>query len=423
MIRNLSPHGLSTIVVLFLVILYLAAPLDFVYASFSGLWSLVAFLIFSLISIVFVNWRGMNLICISTMPPLSERVYFIYRVCLSLALFGIVIRFFDFLVLRGLDFSDGVVGARLALQGLTYSSSSEASAAGGISAIGAIFYGFCFPVTMIYIVYLNEISERFKWSSIVVMIAPIIDSLLNAGIMGAAFTFLYICFAFLYRWHLFDVVFSFKRIVPVIVLGFGTLYIGAELFSSRVELMFGDIETYFYHSQGLLKPNRFFMDLMELPIIGGLAFSFYWLSSYLLQGYSEFSFLLDNFKGDFLYGFKQFFVINKFFSVIGVMEFNAFELTLANPRPGRYQTALGDVYMDFGVYGLVIQPALFALASAYFYIRRIEGSLGAAIVYPFIQASIVMAPLINTLSGARMYSLVACLIVMVMINFTLRKGF
>lgn len=422
--KNISPHGLAIYVFFVILLLFFISPFEIIYLTSSVILLVLSTIIFIVSSYVFTalfSSRG-TVFFQKRMLGFSGKVEETFNVCLLLASVGVLIRFADFFFFRGFDFSDGLVELRLSLQSLSYSESTDLSRAGLISAIGSVLYGFTLPLAMILITFYSSISPQRRRISIFLAIAPIIESVLNAGVMGLAFTFIYLFFALLYRWELTDKKINFRRLIQFFSIFIFAFFVGAWLFIARVESIFGDIHTYFIYSRGMLMPNSFLYSLMEIPVLNIIAFSYYWFFSYLLQGASEFSFLFDNFdNNNFLYGAKQFFVFEKFLSVLGLSNFSAYELVVANPRPGRYQTVFADIYMDFGLFGLLIQPILAAFFFSYAYISRKKGRLAGIILYPFFQASIVASPLINTLSGGRIYGLVACILIIVFYYTSINK--
>jgi len=420
MLKNLSPHALVFFILFFLGGLAVVAPVEIGYFSFSVLWvflSVALFLIFSLsFSFYFLNNYNVKRL---VRPSMTNRLLLVFKICLFLSVIGVLVRFLDLLFLRGIDFSGGLSEARISLQALTYSSDSDIKKAGMLSAIGAVFYGFVFPVTIMLIMFWDEINKKYCYVAVIVAVAPAIESILNAGVMGLGFVLLYTTFGFLYRWCVNGYVVGVRTLLYFSFVCFFVLISGAWFFISRIEVMFGDVGDYFFYNRALILPNENVLSAMDVPFLRELAFGVYWLVSYLLQGIVEFAFLVDNFdENSHLNGSKQFFIVNKFFSILGVVEFSAYEITIANPRPGRYQTVFGDVYMDFGFLGLIFQPVILGVVCAYLYVKRMIGSVSAIILYPFFQASIVMGPLINTFSGSRMYALAACLMVIIMIKFS-----
>jgi len=413
--KNVSPHAIVIHALVVLFFLYIISPLEFTYFSASFAFVFVGGGIFVASSYFLCQLLGRGrdkyFICHGHQ---AFRVRKLFRLCFYLSSAGVFLRFLDFFVLRGYNFDEGFSSLRLSLQSITYAESSDVSRAGMISALGAFLYGFTYPLTIIIIMFYASIPSFYRKAGVLLAVVPIIDSLLNAGIMGAAFTLLYIAFALLYKWHTLNRKLNIKRVSYAALLMFALLWVGSFNYLNRIELMFGDIQTFFDYSTGIVRPGPYLFDLFEVPIIGSFAFAYYWISSYLLQGVAEFSFLFDNFNSDdFLYGAKQFFVVDKFLSIIGLTTFDAYQLTAVNPRPGRYQTVFGDIYMDFGVMGLLFQPLIAGLIFAYAYLSRGRGKIWALIMYPFFQASIVSGFLINSFSGSRFYFLAAGIVAII----------
>ena len=408
--KNTNPHTIALCALLFFSLLYITSPLNITYISSSAL-------LLALAGIIFISSSYLGCALKKTNRPepyftnYSPRIKKLFIFCFYLSLLGALLRFYDFFFLRGHNFSEGLASVRIAAQSLTYSEHTDLSQAGILSAIGAIFFGFTYPLAVILVIFYQSIPTTQRKIGVFLSITPIIDSLLNAGIMGAAFTALYIGFAIIYKFHITGIKLNTKLVFYTIAAVIVLFWLGAFNYKARIELMFGDAHTFLNMTNTLTKPTPFLYDIFDTPILGSIAFSYYWFSSYLLQGIAEFAYLVDHFDtNSLLYGGKQLFVIDKFFSIIGITSFDAYQLTAINPRPGRYQTAFGDIYMDFGIIGILLQPLIAGLIFSYAYISRGRGKLWALILYPFFQASILSGFLINTLSGGRFYFLAAGII-------------
>ena len=426
-LSDLSPHLLVSIVGAGIAVLAILSPVTFVYGSLQSIFVIILFFV--------VFWLGSFSITsffkAENIKPCffaTDRHVKVFYICLLLSMLGIAIRVYDFYWIRGISLADGVVSMRLSLQSLTYQESSDLAQAGMFSAVGAILYGFIYPL-LIMLVYLWESLDRsYKFTAVFVSLYPAIESFLNGGIWGAVFLFLFFVFAVLHKRYIVSLN-NFNRsgfflfFCSLLMVFVAVVFVGGALFIERVEQIHGDFATYFYNSTTLSRPSDNLLYLIDLPIVGGMFFSFYWFSSYLIQGVAEFSYLYDNFDTEFLaYGAKQFFVVNKFFSIFGVVDFSSFELLSLNPRPGRYQTFFGDVYLDFGILGGLLESFLLGLVSGYIYVRRKMGFMSGIIFYPFIQAGIVSGFLINCFSGSKFYFLVALLVVWFLFKFFIRSN-
>ncbi|RBP69264.1 O-antigen polymerase [Marinobacter nauticus] len=416
-IKDLAPHTLFAIVLFSLIFLCLVSPLEYLYYSNSIFLLVLACLIFwasSFSVTTLLQSKPSQNRFEKKFSVLSPRVYRLINICIFFASLGVFLRFLDFFFLRGYDFSQGLVSLRLSLQSLTYSETSDLQKAGSISALGAVLFGFTYPLAVLVLTFGQNLSSKKRYFSYFLISTPIIESGLVAGIMGAVFTVLYIFFSLSYRWKLKNNYFDFRKLSIILFSVFIVFAYGAFSFISRIDQMFSIFSVYFESSTSLVLPNDWLMSKIENSYFSTLAFFIFWFSSYVLQGPVEFAYLVDNFNGDnFTFGAKQFFVVDKFLGILGVTSFDAFSITEINPRPGRYQTVFGDVFIDFGLVGILFQAFIFGALSAITYVYRRRGFLWALVLYPFFQASIVSGFLINSFSGARFYFFVGALLLIV----------
>lgn len=418
--RNASPHGLVIRVALSLGLLYVISPVSFAYSSQSMVWVLGGFAVFILFSFLgsgasaapasVLIWDSSG----TAASGYDELVDKCFRNLLVLSALGVSSRFYDFFLLRGFSFADGFVSLRLSLQSLSYGEGSDVSRASAVSALGAILYGFVYPLSVIVVVYWHQV-RRLYWRSrfaVILLFAPVLESVFNAGVMSAAFFVLCIFFSLLYRMSLFGRQLNRAIIYRALGILVVLLWFGSWSFLQRVELMYGSVDLFLIESGSFARPSTYLAESFGVPFFGPITFAIFWFSGYVLQGPSEFSFLVDHFRpSDHMNGFKQFFIFDKFFSVLGLGGgFSASDVSVVNPRPGRYQTMFGDMFIDYGLLGVLVQSSLLGFVAGRLYALRSARHFVAVLLYPFVQSSIVFGFLINVFSSARLYFLVAALL-------------
>lgn len=426
-LNGMSPHRLAISVLLFLMALYAVAPLSYRYDSVTGLVVLslgfLIFILFSVVSTYIFNGKTNTTIYFC----FDRLLMILSKLCLIFALIGVALRLVDGLFVRGFDFSEGIVAFRLGMQDLTYSEGTGVERAGITSAIGAIFCGFTYPLGIFLIYWWKSLGKKFRIIAIPLASYPAIEGFIGAGVWGAAFLYLFLGFAWLHRLNLQRLNLDFqKRVVKTklslflgLAAGVGILFVGGELFVSRIEYMFNDLGTYLSYTaaQSFVVPPLWLYEALQIPIVGDLFMIIFWLCDYLLQSPAEFSYFFTHFDdANLMLGAKQFFVINKFLSIVGLTDFSAYDLALVNPRPGRYQTFIADVYMDFGIIGVVTEMCILGIASGWLFCSRRKGNISGIFIYPFVQAMIVSGFLINGFAGQRFYFLTALLIICLFIH-------
>ncbi|WP_143075631.1 O-antigen polymerase [Desulfomicrobium apsheronum] len=418
-----SPHKLALTIYILILILIFIAPLNFEYISWSYIYLIYSIFFFISSSFFIQLFQNRKYNNIYYTLKYSIKIKKIITICLIFSLFGVIIRFIDIFFIRNFDFSHGLASLRITLQSLTYSSDSDVAQANIISAVSAFLFGFTYPLTILFIIYRKYLNKHTCYLCFTLLLAPILDNFLTAGILGATFTLTYIFYCYFYSTIINNKKINLKFILKIFLIFITVLFVGFIFYTQRIELMFGSINTFISYNNNLLQPNEFLLKCFDVPFLKSFAFGIYWFLHYILQGLSEFSYLLDNFDhANILYGKKQFFILDKFFSILFENNYNTYDLSILNPRPGRYQTFYGDVFIiDFGFSGLIFESTIFGVILSQLYLSRKRGQFIGIILYPFFQATVIFSPLFNSFSSSRFYFLFSGLTAFVIYRFLIKK--
>jgi hypothetical protein len=79
---------------------------------------------------------------------------------------------------------------------------------------------------------------------------------------------------------------------------------------------------------------------------------------------------------------------------------------ILNPRLGKYQTAFGDIFIDFGFFGGCLELFFVGFVFSVCYVRRLRGSVVCAFLDPLFRSFFVLGIIVNPLSGGLVYFLV-----------------
>ncbi len=413
----LSPHSLVFNFALALLFLYIVVPFGYDLTSLAGvlvIWAFVAvFCVSSILACSLTTPPGERYLA----PEFDGKCRRLFWLLLVISLVGVLARIVSNFYIRGFDLSQGSAALRLSLQTLSYDYGvAEVGQAGMVGALAALFIGFTYPLIVFLIYFWSDIRRSTRRLAVAISLYPAIEGFLLGGSWAAAFTFLFFFFSLAGK-SLSLPSDAGARLVPyprlMTALAIAIVAVGGFLFIDRVELIFGSKQQYLELTSlnSFIKPSETLFDLVAMPIIGNAFFVFFWLVDYLVQGTAEFSYLIDRFNAeDRTHGVKQFFVIFKFLSLFDLVDFDMVSIATVNPRPGRYQTFLGDAYIDFGLVGLLLEGAILGWISGYLYLSSRRNQMLGILLYPFFASLIISGFMVNAFSGGRFYFLVALII-------------
>src|SRR5690606_48193 len=142
-----------------------------------------------------------------------------------------------------------------------------------------------------------------------------------------------------------------------------------------------------------LAPNSLSMRLIQDPGLFGIwGFLLINFLQYVLHGFLEFTYLLNNFNADFQFGAYTFRVIGKVFGTF-------VDSGSVTPRPGVYTTLLGPLWIDFGVVSLFFCFG-WGWMMAYTYHKVCLGLYHYLPLYAYMATVAFFAPVVNLIQNA-----------------------
>jgi hypothetical protein len=202
--------------------------------------------------------------------------------------------------------------------------------------------------------------------------------------------------------------------LAVITFGLGGMLLGGALFTSRVKLMAGSISQYLLFAAGsnanIVVPSQLALRLVDVPFFGQIAFVIYWISLYVTSGVYNLLFVLDRGIPFHTGGETQAQVFIRAFDILTGNGTRP-SITEANPLAGLYQTMFGDVFLDFGIVGGVVQCLAMGVVAALVHRARLRGNFAAQVIDPVLKTFLLMGIFVSSLSSFGLFVLIAALVV------------
>lgn len=403
----MSPQRLFLLCFLGLALLYMVAPLSFTVAGFWRatifvLAASAAFLTGCAIPQSLSRSHAGGASSATAIPRAEVRRYF--YLFLAIATVGVVLRFYDQISVRGLNFAAGLTEARLEANQAAILGLRDA---GGVAIVGAIMFAFLVVLPPIVAKWPGYFSRPERFLGFGMMLFLVVDSIVKGGTMTAFFALVYVFFC-LANNRTSGKKFGILRYGRFALALFVLLILGGSFFAERVNIMHGNVQRFMMINQtsNFVTFSDAALESVEIPVIGDSLFLIYWFLDYILQPFSEFAYL---FQHESVLGAAggnlQFSVFFKAGEFAGLVE-NAGEAFFLNPRYGKYQTFLGDAVLDFGVAGALIQLFVCGLFAGWVYKSFQANGLFGVFLLALVQMIILSAFIINPLSGVASYFLV-----------------
>ena len=390
------------------------------------------------------TWRGVSAMCLFvvafvlgsvavkvTAParssihpsPISSKInlHLLFTLVSAIAAVGIFMRVYDYTILRGFSFSlaSGQENRFADLQTLYGAGGTNASIlsliAAPLSACAIFPTLICFIMT----------SPRL-WQKAVAYAMfgfPAFEAaFFRGGSVGLFFSLIFLFCIFGYRRKGRPVRANTKLVF--VALAISVFLAGGLMFVSRVTRMFGSNLAYLSASSAgdVVAPSDMTLWLAKIPAVGSLATMFYWISSYVGQGFHEFIYLVDNYgSGPHTGGEVQGALVLKLLSMLFRTAYNPLAW-LVNPRAGKYQTIFGDVFIDFGITAGAIQCVVMGGLFAMAHTSRVRGDRTGQFMDPILKTFVIMGIAVSSFSGALVYYLVAAILVTILSHTIARRS-
>lgn len=348
----------------------------------------------------------------TTMRP--PNLQFAYVCAMFMALLGISLRLYDWAVLRNTSINVADIARRKIDVGITANDSP-------LGLLAAPLTGFCFLPVMLVLLNPKLVGPRARILAFAVALFPPFESVFfQGGSSGVALALILLLSVLATRPVPAKPAVQRKRrhlTVPqqlgITAFGLGGLILGGTIFTARVNLMAGSVSQYLVYAAGsnanIVIPSQLALKLVDIPVLGNIAFGIYWISLYLTSGVYNLMFVLDRGVPYHTGGATQ---AQLFFRAFDILTGNGSRLPVSdlNPLAGLYQTMFGDVYYDFGVVGGLVQALAMGIIAALVHRARLRGYFAAQIVDPILKTFLFMGVFASSLSSFGLFVLLAALI-------------
>lgn len=415
------PHDLMIVVALgWTGLALVSSPLfDLTYTT-NGFGAAV--LIAYIVAFILGSWgvsaadRGSSSRQVQTRAPADYTPLFV-AVCL-LAILGVSLRLFDHLILRDADLAI----AEIARRKIDVSATADQSPLG---LIAAPMVAFCYFPMLLLALNSRRLPGPARLLAYVLVAFPALEAFFfQGGAMGAGYALIMLlCIHSVRRSQQSggrplrrsiltgrQQVFS-GAAVAIIVVG------AAALYQARIgELTGWSVSQYLLYlqisSQNILVPSTLLLTLSDIPIIGSIFAGIYWFCLYVTSGVHNLMFVIEVPAILHTSGGTQGQVFVRAFDIL--TNSSRPPIIDANPLAGFYQTMFGDVFLDFGVIGGLVQCLLMGIGAGLVHRARMRGYLVGQILDPILKTFVMMGVFISSLSAFGLFILMAGLGVLVL---------
>ncbi|EKF54428.1 hypothetical protein I215_12388 [Galbibacter marinus] len=337
-----SPRNAAIYGILIWILFYLISPISYSYpiSSVSIILLLGSYLLFFLGYSIGSKVKHLRIISTNSRRN-SIKLYYIF---LGISVLSVLCLFIDSFVIRGININNGAFENREILENSTPSI---------IGIFGNIIKASVFLNFFLYFQH-NFRKPYLLYANYALIMYFIFESFLTGS---RSIPFFYVILIILILFHFKIIQLKIKYLFYLGILGILFFILLTETFISRTIEFTGTREQAIIF---ILKKGTYldYTKIDESFLSFVISIDSYYLQSffvglasfygYYLHSIVEFSYLIDHFDSPARLGSHTFFVIAKFFKIIFG---GGYELTLNYvPRPGKYTTFFGDIFMDFKYY-------------------------------------------------------------------------
>lgn len=350
-LKIISPITMFLIGILFIAILIFIAPVDYLYLGSLYSWLYVELSIFFLLIGLIFGMGGIQLKSKIVFIDINiKTLKNIFILASALASFGVILRILDKYYIRGASMSANMMENRDILAD---------SSLNIFSVVSSFFYPLVLLLPFLYLLLRKVNAHNIFYLFILVLLSLflIIDGILF-GSRSVIMIWIFLILMYLYVLEFFEFKIISKKamIIPIIFILF--FIFNGYMFDYRTNLMGMDssvstqtsVYAYFIPLKDsyitLLQSNK--GNLFYYFILGIINFI-----QYMIHGFFELLYLVDNFSTDkILLGKQDFAVIVKFIHKILQIPFSFTDDSEFLVRTGIYNTLFGPIYYDFAYFGI-----------------------------------------------------------------------
>lgn len=407
--------------ILIWISLRLISPMDFdVKPNLSSMIIILSYLLSFYLGTYFysiVSECGLHKNCEDSIILNKNAVNKIYKVLFFISILGIILRYYDLIVIKQYFSYGSATDFRLRYD-------QESTDYGFISIVSSVLY----PVVVffcLYTIYFKNALSRFKvLNSYVLLLLFFAYFVMRGGrtIITLVVIMLFIA-SILFNSNRSSIKMKNKSVqkkkakILMIALFFAACFyfLSMEIVLDRLTAQGFTIYSHLSYMEQVhhIKLHRWAWDLAyKNDFLAANIYTVVSLTYYFLHGFYQFILLANYFEIDnIVYGASQFFPIVKLLNVIGIKSISYSYLNSIVNETGVYTTFFGPVLIDFGWFGFLYCYIL-GMISQYFYSKARRSNIVHLLIYPYIGSVIFHSPFINMIqAGMGLFVLISGIIV------------
>jgi hypothetical protein len=373
----------------------------------------------------------------------SRDKYIIY-IALFLGTIGTVLKFYQRFIQQGYLYATDYTKLRIELMEGELNS-------GFLGLITALITPFGLISFLMILYFRKQFSKKLFFYSTILALYPIFESYFTQGriIIVIVVSMIMITLAFnvihfttflnkkinitLYSFKLFSFpkrLLQKKIVIPSIIIGVLFLSFSIKVVKDRLDLFnYRNVFVIWEKQQQVKIDDAFKKEVLESGQVN-IEVAKYSIKHYFVHGVFEYSRLVNHVDRPFgtYYGQYIFNPYFKFFKLFGVKSKSFNELNEIAHKKNVYTTFWGPVYLDFGVFGILI-AMLFGAFIKYTYIKARQGHLAYVLFYSYFAFIVLGSMFINLMIGSSIYIFNALLLILFLykvipenITFVIRKN-
>lgn len=396
----ISPIKLFTMAWLVWVFIDLISPLKFnIIPSVKGIIILIFFIFsFYLGNLLYIILPKKYEVRIGKIYPKKIRMAAI--IILSLALIGILLRYYDFIFIKGFVNYSSITDFRL-----NYSEGDVSYSI--VTIIGSILMPMAIGTLMLSIYFGEIMGKTYKTISIILLIGLLSYFVLRGGRTTISLIFIMLITTLIFSGY------NFKHLKPYLIIFVPVFFLySIILLKERLNYMGFQMYShlaYWEKTRHFNLDEKIFSMLLENNFIASIIYTLISLIYYFQHGIYQFLHQIEFYSSELLtYGGTTFYPIYKLLGIIGLPIKDAtFIQQTIWIDPGFYYSFYGPILMDFGYFGFVF-CILLGYYAQYSWKQACSKEVTHLMIYPYIASLIIHMPFLNMINyGMGLYFFIA----------------
>lgn len=423
MLKHLAPHKLLLYSISIWLFFFIIIPTT--YVNIEPAFFAVALLILYNVAFL-VGMLGVKGKKTLEKKQISNKDKLVVYFCFSLGLFGTILKFYQRFIDQGFLFTTNYTQLRMELMKGELNSGFLGLFTALLAPLGILSF-------LMILYYRKEYSKTLFFSSFVLAIYPIFESLFTQGrIIIVMMSCMIIIMAIFYietftnffkkqtkitifKYKLFSLpskIASKKIIIPTFILGILFYQFSVDVVETRLNLFnYRNVFKVWERQQEMQLDTDFKLEAVETGNVNR-AVAKYSLKHYFAHGVFEFIRMVNHVQSPYglYYGRYLFNPYFKFLRLIGVPQKSFKELNVVVHKQDVYTTFWGPIYLDFGVFGILFS-LIFGALLKYIYIKARKGYMPFILFYSYFFYVILGSMFLNLMIGSSLYIFNAILVI------------